>query len=330
MDVVLLSRLQFAFTIGFHYLYPPLSIGLGVALVLMEGLYLQTGRKLYEDMTRFWVNDLRRSSSPSASPRASSWSSSSAPTGPPTRATWATSSAARWPPRASSPSSSSRASWPSCSSAGTAWASACTSSRPAWCAWAPIFSALWIVVANSWQQTPAGFHIVQTANGPRAEITDFWAMVFNPSTLDRLSHTLSAAVLAGAHAGPERRRLVPAASAGTSEFARGSLRIGLVAADRLLAGAAAHRPRQRRRRRRAPAGQAGGVRGALSRVGAGRHVPVRAGSTRSTRTVRFGVAHPRHAELADPRRQRHAPSPACAASRPTSGRRSTSSSRATT
>ena len=43
------------------------------------------------------------------------------------------------------------------------------------------FSAIWIVVANSWMQTPAGYHVVVDAAGrPRAEITDFWAMIFNP------------------------------------------------------------------------------------------------------------------------------------------------------
>ncbi|MCB1126022.1 MAG: cytochrome ubiquinol oxidase subunit I, partial [Verrucomicrobiae bacterium] len=60
------------------------------------------------------------------------------------------------------------------------------------------FSAVWIAVANSWQQTPAGYRIAQTANGPRAVITDFWQMVFNPSSLDRLSHTLCGAWQAGA------------------------------------------------------------------------------------------------------------------------------------
>src|SRR5215510_6500471 len=40
-----------------------------------------------------------------------------------------------------------------------------------------IFSAIWIVVANSWQHTPAGYHIVLHNGVPRAEITDFWAMV---------------------------------------------------------------------------------------------------------------------------------------------------------
>ncbi len=63
------------------------------------------------------------------------------------------------------------------------------------------FSAIWIVVANSWQQTPAGYHVVQTqVNGVpalRAEIVDFWAMVFNPSSVDRLAHTLIGAMILG-------------------------------------------------------------------------------------------------------------------------------------
>ena len=61
------------------------------------------------------------------------------------------------------------------------------------------FSALWIVIANSWQQTPAGHHVVpfvrdgvpMVRDGEpvlRAEIVDFWALVFNPSTIHRLVH----------------------------------------------------------------------------------------------------------------------------------------------
>src|SRR5512133_1834572 len=55
MSVELLSRIQFAFTIAFHYIYPPLSIGLGVALVIMEGLYLKTKNPVFQQMTKFWV-----------------------------------------------------------------------------------------------------------------------------------------------------------------------------------------------------------------------------------------------------------------------------------
>jgi cytochrome d ubiquinol oxidase subunit I len=59
-----------------------------------------------------------------------------------------------------------------------------------------IFSAVWIVIANSWQHTPAGF--VMADSPPRAVITDFWALIFNPSSMIRLAHVLLAAFLVGA------------------------------------------------------------------------------------------------------------------------------------
>ena len=55
MDTEILARIQFAFTIAFHYIYPPLSIGIGLIMVIFEGLYLKTGNKQYEILTRFWL-----------------------------------------------------------------------------------------------------------------------------------------------------------------------------------------------------------------------------------------------------------------------------------
>ena len=55
MNVEMLSRLQFAFTAAFHYLYPPLSIGLGIVLVMMEGMWLRTRNPIYHNMARFWT-----------------------------------------------------------------------------------------------------------------------------------------------------------------------------------------------------------------------------------------------------------------------------------
>ena len=55
MDVLTLARIQFGATVAFHYLYPPLSIGLGVLLVVMEGLWLKTKNPVYHQMARFWT-----------------------------------------------------------------------------------------------------------------------------------------------------------------------------------------------------------------------------------------------------------------------------------
>ena len=58
-------------------------------------------------------------------------------------------------------------------------------------------SAIWIVIANSWQQTPAGYVIAGEGMQAKAVITDFWAMVFNPSSIDRIWHVWQGAFLAG-------------------------------------------------------------------------------------------------------------------------------------
>jgi cytochrome d ubiquinol oxidase subunit I len=103
------------------------------------------------------------------------------------------------------------------------------------------FSAIWIVVANSWMQTPAGYHIVGDGVHARAQVTDFWQVVFNPSMLQRLTHTICGAWCAGAF-------LVVSVSAyyllkGLHlDFARKSLKLGLIVAlvVSLLQGATGH------------------------------------------------------------------------------------------
>src|SRR4051812_36044894 len=56
LDVVFLSRLQFALTIMFHYLFPPLTIGMGVVLVYLEGMYFLNREPIYETAARFWTS----------------------------------------------------------------------------------------------------------------------------------------------------------------------------------------------------------------------------------------------------------------------------------
>jgi cytochrome d ubiquinol oxidase subunit I len=55
MTTEVISRIQFGLTLSFHSLFPPLSIGLGLMLVIMQGLRLWTGKQLYIDMARFWT-----------------------------------------------------------------------------------------------------------------------------------------------------------------------------------------------------------------------------------------------------------------------------------
>jgi cytochrome d ubiquinol oxidase subunit I len=54
LDVVGLSRLQFAMTALYHFLFVPLTIGLAVLLAIMETVYVMTGRTVWRQMTKFW------------------------------------------------------------------------------------------------------------------------------------------------------------------------------------------------------------------------------------------------------------------------------------
>jgi len=197
MDVEILSRIQFAFTIAFHYIYPPLSIGLGLVMVVMEFLYLRTGDKMYETLVRFWTRIFALTFGIGVA------------TGIVMEFEFGT-NWARYSRYVGDVFGSALA-------AEGIFAFALESGFLGvllfgWNRVKPrvhfiatigvflgsIFSAVWIVVANSWQQTPAGYHIVGEGLQARAEITDFWAMVFNPSSVDRLLHVWLGAFLAGA------------------------------------------------------------------------------------------------------------------------------------
>lgn len=55
MDIELLSRIQFAFTVSFHIIFPSFSIGLITFLIIIEGLYLKTNNLVYYQIARFWI-----------------------------------------------------------------------------------------------------------------------------------------------------------------------------------------------------------------------------------------------------------------------------------
>ncbi|MGA9261996.1 MAG: cytochrome ubiquinol oxidase subunit I, partial [Desulfobacterales bacterium] len=55
LDPVLLARLQFAFTISFHIIFPAFTIGLASWLAVVEWRLLKTGNRIYEDIYRMWV-----------------------------------------------------------------------------------------------------------------------------------------------------------------------------------------------------------------------------------------------------------------------------------
>ena len=54
LDTLDLSRLQFAVTALYHFLFVPLTLGLSVLLAVMETVYVMTGRIIWRQMTKFW------------------------------------------------------------------------------------------------------------------------------------------------------------------------------------------------------------------------------------------------------------------------------------
>jgi len=54
-DAILLARAQFAFTVSFHFIFPSFSIGLASYLAVLEGLWLWTGRQIYLDLFKYWL-----------------------------------------------------------------------------------------------------------------------------------------------------------------------------------------------------------------------------------------------------------------------------------
>ncbi|MBC6491488.1 cytochrome ubiquinol oxidase subunit I [Flavihumibacter stibioxidans] len=197
MDVEVLSRIQFAFTIAFHYIYPPLSIGLGLILVIMEGLYLKTGKKIYEDMTRFWIKIFALIFGLGVATGiimefefGTNWATYSKYVGDIFGSALAAEGIFAFALE-SGFLGILLFGWNRVSSKVHFFSTIMVFLGS-------MFSAVWIVVANSWQQTPAGYHIVGDGLNARAEITDFWAMVFNPSSVDRLTHVWIGAFLAGA------------------------------------------------------------------------------------------------------------------------------------
>ncbi len=228
MDVLILSRIQFAFTIMFHYIYPPLSIGLGLILVIMEGLSLKTGDKFYHDMTKFWVKVFALTFAIGVATGivmefefGTNWATYSRYVGDVFGSALAAEGIFAFFLE-SGFLAILLFGWDKVGKKTHFFSTVCV------CLGAH-FSAIWIVVAGSWMQTPAGFHIVGEGMKARAEIVDFWAMVFNPSSVDRIWHVYMGCWQAGAW-------LVISVSAfyllgkKHTEFAKRSMKIALVVA----------------------------------------------------------------------------------------------------
>ncbi len=193
MDALTLSRLQFGFTVGFHFIFPSITIGLAWLVFLFMTRYKRSGRQEDRALARFWTKLLVLTFAVGVATGitmefqfGTNWASYSRFVGDIFGAPLAVEGLFAF-------------FLESTFLALLVFGWNRVSRKTLWIASLLValgatLSAFWILVANSWQQTPAGFKL---ADG-RAELTSLIEAVLNPSMLPRFLHTIDATLMAGA------------------------------------------------------------------------------------------------------------------------------------
>ncbi|WP_239804912.1 cytochrome ubiquinol oxidase subunit I [Croceicoccus hydrothermalis] len=191
-DALVLARIQFAFTVSFHFIFPAFSIGLASFLAVLEGLWLKTGKSLYLDLFKYWLKIFAIafamgvvSGIVMSYQFGTNWSVYSDRAGP-----------------VIGPLMAYEVLTAFFLEAGFLGVMLFGMERvgrklhfAATCmvAFGTFISAFWILSVNSWMQTPTGFEM--GANGQFLPGASWWDIVFNPSFPYRLVHTVIAAYL---------------------------------------------------------------------------------------------------------------------------------------
>ncbi|WP_120716576.1 cytochrome ubiquinol oxidase subunit I [Tsuneonella amylolytica] len=196
-DALILARIQFAFTVSFHFIFPAFSIGLASFLAVLEGLWLKTGKTRYLDLYRYWLKIFAVafamgvvSGIVMSYQFGTNWAVFSDKTGP-----------------VLGPLMAYEVLTAFFLEAGFLGVMLFGMERVgkrlhffATCmvAFGTFVSAFWILSANSWMHTPAGY--ILGANGQFLPGESWFDIVFNPSFPYRLVHTVIAAYLTTAFA----------------------------------------------------------------------------------------------------------------------------------
>lgn len=191
LDPLLLSRIQFAFTISFHILFPSFTVGLAAWLLVLEVLWLKTGKPIYLDVAQHWTKIFAVSFGMGVVSGVvlsyefgTNWSELSRRGG-----------------NVIGPLMSYEVLTAFFLEAGFLGIMLFGSKRvpkavhvfaTAMVALGTAISAFWILSANSWMQTPAGYTV--DPNGV-LHAEDWWKVIFNPSFLYRFTHMVVAAYL---------------------------------------------------------------------------------------------------------------------------------------
>lgn len=192
LDPLILARVQFAFTVSFHFIFPSFSIGLASYLAVLEGLWLKTGKAIYLDLFKFWIKIFAIafamgvvSGIVMSYQFGTNWSVFSDKAGPVIGPLMAYEVLTAFFLEAGflgvmlfGMNKVGK---------GIHFAATCM------VAIGTLISATWIISVNSWMHTPTGFEM--GANGQFLPGPSWWAIVFNPSFPFRLMHTVTASYL---------------------------------------------------------------------------------------------------------------------------------------
>ncbi|MBP1659418.1 MAG: cydA [Candidatus Aminicenantes bacterium] len=193
MDAVLLARLQFGLTAGFHFLFPPTTLGLSLLVVVIEALYLRTKNEAYKALSVYLVKILGTVFVMGVATGialefafGNNWAAYSRTVGDIFGAPLAAEAVFSF---------FLESVFLGILVFGRDRVSPKTYRLSAFLVFLGAhLSGLWIIVANSWMQTPAGFRM----EGGRAVLADFWQAALNPSTVVRFVHTILGGWITGA------------------------------------------------------------------------------------------------------------------------------------
>ncbi|MBR1221599.1 cytochrome ubiquinol oxidase subunit I [Bradyrhizobium sp. U87765 SZCCT0131] len=190
-----LSRLQFALTAMYHFLFVPLTLGLSILIAMMETVYVMTGRAVWRDMTRFWGVLFGINFALGVATGITmefqfgmNWAYYSHYVGDVFGAPLAIEGLMAF---------FLEATFVGLFFFGWERLSARAHLAVTWLmALGTNFSALWILIANGWMQNPVGAAF--NPDTMRMEVTDFIAVLFNPVAQAKFVHTVSAGYVCGA------------------------------------------------------------------------------------------------------------------------------------
>ncbi len=192
MDAVTLARIQFAFTVGYHFIFVPISIGIGLMVVLSERRYYKSGIAADKAASNFWIKLFTATFAIGVATGltmefafGTNWANYSRFVGNIFGAPLAAEGLVAF---------FLESTFLGILLFGRKKVSKGFYYVSAWLVWiGSLLSALWILIANSWMQTPDGYKI---ENG-KAVLTSFWAAALNSSIGPRYFHTIAAALVTG-------------------------------------------------------------------------------------------------------------------------------------